>query len=47
MPYETLDLTHRDHVAWITLRRPVALNALTHQCMKVLFDATDCLSSDP
>lgn len=46
MPYETLDLTHRDHVAWITLRRPGAFNALNLQCMKELFDVANRISSD-
>jgi 2-(1,2-epoxy-1,2-dihydrophenyl)acetyl-CoA isomerase len=46
MPYETLDLTHRDHVAWITLRRPAAFNALNLQCMKELFDVANRISSD-
>ena len=46
MPYETLDLSLRDHVARITLRRPGAFNALNLQCMKELFDVANRISSD-
>ena len=46
MAFETLDLSLRDHVAWITLQRPAAFNALNLQCMKELFDVANRISSD-
>lgn len=46
MPYETIDLQVRDKVAWITLNRPEALNALDLQMAKDLFDISNRLSSD-
>ena len=46
MTYETLDLSLRDQVAWITLQRPAAFNALNLLCMKELFDVANRISSD-
>ena len=46
MTYETLDLSLRDQVAWITLQRPAAFNALNLVCMKELFDVANRISSD-
>ena len=46
MAFETLDLSLRDQVAWITLQRPAAFNALNLVCMKELFDVANRISSD-
>jgi hypothetical protein len=45
--YETIDLQVRDRVAWITLNRPQAFNALDLQMAKDLFAVSNRLSSDP
>jgi len=44
--YETIDLQVRDRVAWITLNRPQAFNALDLQMAKDLFAVSNRLSSD-
>ena len=44
--YETLDLQIRDRVAWITLNRTQAFNALDLQMAKELYDVSNRLTSD-
>jgi 2-(1,2-epoxy-1,2-dihydrophenyl)acetyl-CoA isomerase len=46
MDYETIDYQVRDAVAWITLNRPAAFNALNLQSMKDLFQIANRLGSD-
>jgi 2-(1,2-epoxy-1,2-dihydrophenyl)acetyl-CoA isomerase len=46
MAYVTLDLSLRDQVAWITLQRPAAFNALNLECMKEIFDVANRVSGD-
>ena len=46
MAFDTLDFDIRDGVAWITLNRPGAFNALNLQGIKELFDVTTRIGSD-
>ena len=46
MTYETIHYEVRDSVAWITLNRPAAFNALSLQSMKDLFHIANRLGSD-
>jgi enoyl-CoA hydratase/carnithine racemase len=46
MMYETLDVTIKDRVAWLTLNRPDKLNALTPTSMKELRHVFDELDDD-
>ena len=46
MTYETIHYEGRDSVAWITLNRPAAFNALSLQSMKDLFHIANRLGSD-
>ena len=47
MPYETIDLTVRDHVAYLTLNRPTAANAITVELARDLMYATLQCDEDP
>jgi len=47
MAYERLVYEVREGVAWITINRPDAYNALDLQTMKELFDIANHCSSDP
>jgi 2-(1,2-epoxy-1,2-dihydrophenyl)acetyl-CoA isomerase len=44
---ETVELVRSDRVAWITLNRPDALNAWTHQLGHELIQALDEAAADP
>jgi 2-(1,2-epoxy-1,2-dihydrophenyl)acetyl-CoA isomerase len=46
MHYQTLTFEARDHVAWITLNRPEALNALNLDGVRELYDAANHCSAD-
>lgn len=46
MTYETLDVQIHDGIAWITMNRPQALNALDLRMARELFDVSNRLSSD-
>lgn len=46
MSYQMLEFDVRDHVAWITINRPKARNALNLQCVKELCDVATRCSSD-
>lgn len=41
MPYETLEMTQKEHVAWVTIQRPKALNALNRKVLEELSDVLD------
>ncbi len=47
MPYETIDLSVRDHVAHLTLNRPAAANAITVELARDLMYATLQCNEDP
>lgn len=47
MPYETLDITREEGVAWCTLNRPDALNAMNPRLVDELHDFLDGLARDP
>jgi 2-(1,2-epoxy-1,2-dihydrophenyl)acetyl-CoA isomerase len=47
MTQQTLTFELRDHVAWITINRPDAHNAINLQCVKELCDLANRCSSDP
>jgi len=47
MPYDTIDLTVRDHVAYLTLNRPSAANAITVELARDLMYATLQCDEDP
>lgn len=47
MQYKVLDLTTRNGVAWITINRPKAFNAIDLQASKELLDIANRLGSDP
>jgi 2-(1,2-epoxy-1,2-dihydrophenyl)acetyl-CoA isomerase len=46
MKYEMLEFDVQDHVAWITLNRPAALNALNLQAAKELYEVANRCGSD-
>lgn len=46
MSYQTLSFEIRDNVAWITLDRPAAMNALNAQMSRELFDVANRCGSD-
>jgi 2-(1,2-epoxy-1,2-dihydrophenyl)acetyl-CoA isomerase len=46
MDYQSLTFELRDHVAWITLNRPQAHNALNLQALKELYDVANRCSTD-
>ncbi|MGH8679263.1 MAG: enoyl-CoA hydratase/isomerase family protein, partial [Burkholderiales bacterium] len=46
MKYQSLGFDIRDNVAWITLNRPNALNAIDSQSIKELCDIANRCSSD-
>nr|UCE32266.1 MAG: enoyl-CoA hydratase [Burkholderiales bacterium] len=47
MTYENIDLSIRDGVAWITINRPKAYNALDLPSMKEVFDIANRIGGDP
>lgn len=47
MPYELVEFEVRNHVAWITIDRPKAFNALDLKTMQELFDIANRCGSDP
>ena len=47
MAYETLELKHEDSIAWLTLNRPHALNALNRKMVSELEDFLSHLRDDP
>lgn len=46
MKYQSLNFEIRDHVAWITINRPAAMNAVNGQATKELFDIANRCGSD-
>ena len=46
MPYETLEVAREGHLAWLTLRRPEALNAMNAQLVTELRDVLAGLPDD-
>lgn len=47
MPYELVEFEVRNHVAWITIDRPKAFNALDLKTMQELFDIANRCGGDP
>ncbi len=45
--WETVELQARKRVAWITLNRPEALNAVTRESGRELASAVDQAADDP
>jgi enoyl-CoA hydratase len=45
--YETIELSHEDGIATVTLNRPERLNALSRRMLEELGDAFDDLGADP
>ena len=45
MPYETLEMSQKEAVAWVKIQRPKALNALNRQVLQELADALEVFKS--